>query len=339
MGSLAIVQQLGKGLNNDYNAASAAGNNGVIDRQQDLLKQIGYANEKVSSNIANQDAFAKALLAQTQGAGPNLAAAQLANATGQNVANQAALMASQRGTGSNAGLIARQAAQQGAGIQQQAAGQAAVNRMQQQLNTQGLLGGVYGNIGQEAGQNLATQQQAQAAQNQAISGATSSANQINAGIAEQNKNRQMQMISGIGQAAAGMLAKGGEVENQNNSSLDSHLKSVLDIYHPTTNNSSQMYAKGGKVDAMVSPGEKFLKPKEVKEVAKGKANPMKVGETIPGKPKVPGAIDSYKNDTVPKKLETGGIVIPRHVTQSADPVGESMKFVKAILAKKRHGVK
>src|ERR1700722_187920 len=172
-----------------FNAASAAPNQ--IINNQNLNPAIATANQGVQSNIGNQNAFAAALQQQMTGGGPNLANAQLANSTGQNVSNQAALMASQRGTGANAGLIARQAAQQGAGIQQQAAGQASVNRLQQQLGAQQQLGGVYGQIGTEQGQNLATQQQAQANQNSAIVGSTNAANATNAQIASNNTNNQM----------------------------------------------------------------------------------------------------------------------------------------------------
>lgn len=94
----------------------------------------------------------------------------------------------------------------------------------------------------------------------------------------------------------------------------------------------KVQGKGKKVDAVVSPGERYLSPNKVKEVAEGKANPMKAGEKIKGQAKVAG--DSYANDTVPKKLEEGGIVLPRSVTQSADPAHEAYKFVQAVLAKK-----
>lgn len=94
---------------------------------------------------------------------------------------------------------------------------------------------------------------------------------------------------------------------------------------------SLLKARGGKVPAMVSPGERYLPPKEVKEVAKGKKSPLKAGEKIPGKPKHPG--NDYRNDVVPKTLEAGGIVIPNKIMQSKDPAGEAHKFVSAIIAK------
>ena len=96
------------------------------------------------------------------------------------------------------------------------------------------------------------------------------------------------------------------------------------------------YANGGripqhKVDAMVSPGERYLPPKAVKEVAAGKKAPLKAGEKIPGKPKVKG--DSLVNDVVPKKLDVGGIVLPNSVMQSKDPAKEAAAFVAATLRK------
>jgi hypothetical protein len=93
------------------------------------------------------------------------------------------------------------------------------------------------------------------------------------------------------------------------------------------------FAEGGKVPAMVSPGEKYLPPQEVKKVAAGQKEPHKAGVKIPGQAKVAG--DSLKNDTVPMTLEEGGIVIPRSVMNSKDPAEQARKFVAAVLAKKQ----
>lgn len=94
------------------------------------------------------------------------------------------------------------------------------------------------------------------------------------------------------------------------------------------------FAKGGAVpNSLVSPGERYLSPKAVKEVEQGKKSPMKAGEKIPGRAKVGGAVNSYANDFVPKTLQEGGIVLPRSVTKSKDPAREAHKFVKALLAR------
>lgn len=100
-----------------------------------------------------------------------------------------------------------------------------------------------------------------------------------------------------------------------------------------------LLAKGGKapgkVPALVSPGERYLPPAEAKKVVEGKKSAMSAGEKIPGKPKVGGAKNSYANDTVPKTLQEGGIVIPRSVTQAPDAQSQAHKFVAAHFAQKR----
>lgn len=91
-------------------------------------------------------------------------------------------------------------------------------------------------------------------------------------------------------------------------------------------------AAHGTVQAMVSPGERYLSPKDVKEVAKGKKAPLAAGEKIPGRPEFKG--NDYRNDVVPKKLQEGGIVIPNKILQSKNPGHEAKKFVIKVLAKK-----
>jgi hypothetical protein len=103
---------------------------------------------------------------------------------------------------------------------------------------------------------------------------------------------------------------------------------------PSTQDGTLAAAHGGKVPALVSPGEIYVKPKDVHKVAKG-ANPEKVGKKIPGTPKVKGAVNSYANDTVKTKLDEGGIVIPRSITQGPNPHWNAMKFVHATMAKNK----
>lgn len=101
----------------------------------------------------------------------------------------------------------------------------------------------------------------------------------------------------------------------------------------SNNDPMSTYAEGGKVPAMVSPGERYLPPSEVQAVKSGKKSPMEAGEEIPGKPKVGGAKDSYANDVVPKDLDEGGLVLPRSVTQSKNPEWAAHAFVRAHMAK------
>lgn len=162
---------------NMHNAMWAQGNlqsalqqaNGV-NAQQSALGNLGsvYGQQQLTANQLQNIAA---------GRGPNPAQAMLAQQTGQNVANQAALMAGQRGAGANVGLLARQAAQQGAATQQQAVGQGATMQAQQSLGALGQLTGqqqaMAGTAGQMAGvgagltgqqQNALSQQYGQGAQ-------------------------------------------------------------------------------------------------------------------------------------------------------------------------------
>lgn len=146
------------------------------------------------------------------GKGPNPAQAMLNQATGANVANQAALMAGQRGSGANVGLMARQIAGQGANIQQQAAGQGAVMQANQSMGAIDRAGNLANTMAanQMAGQNAVTNaEQAQygnllnalAQQNQAKIGSQSSVNAGNVNLAQTGMGGQQKVIGGIFQSA------------------------------------------------------------------------------------------------------------------------------------------
>lgn len=251
--------------------------------------------------------------------------AALNNATGQNVANQAALMASQRGAGSNAGLLARQAAMQGANLQQQAAGQGAALQANQSLNALNQLGGLanqqvaqqgqaVGNLNQFAQGNQQNVYNALGQQNNANVSNASQMNSANASIAAGNQKGQQGilggLLGGVGSVLSGggiggalgkvaqNLASGGEVQpklksNAPRSAFGMHIHGL---------------AQGGQVPVMLSPGEKVLSPQEAAQVAEGAKSPMQA-KVVPGKAKVKG--DNEVNDTFHTKLEEGSIVIPR----------------------------
>lgn len=301
----------GNQLNQAYNQVQGAmqGQQGLLDA---LQNQGGLKNQ---SNVYGQ------LQNVVSGQGPNPAQAMLNQATGQNVANQAALMAGQRGGSQNAGMIARQAGQQGAGIQQQAAGQGATMQANQALNALQQAGGMANTMaGQQIGQtnqNVASQQAEQAQLQQA----NQAQNQIQGQLAGQQMQNQKGVLGGLANAAGSMLglfADGGAVSGPQ-SMFGQSLRSAP-------------MANGGVVPAMVSPGEHRIPKEMVPKVAGGEVNPLKVGETFPGKPKVKG--DNYKNDVIPKKLPVGDIIIPNSIMQSKDPVRGSAEFVRAIMAKK-----
>jgi hypothetical protein len=101
---------------------------------------------------------------------------------------------------------------------------------------------------------------------------------------------------------------------------------------PATGPDTVQAAKGGKVPALVSPGEIRIHKKDVPKIAKGEKSPLD-GQKIGGIPNVPGSKNSYKNDTVPMDLNEGDIILPRSVTQSKHPHWAAHKFVSAIMAK------
>lgn len=195
--------------------------------QNALAQQQGFLNQVQAQNgLSNQTSVYNQLQNVANGTGPNPAQAMLSNATGANVANQASLMAGQRGASSNVGLMARQAAQQGAATQQQAAGQGAAMQAQQSLGAlQGL--GAMANTqaaqqAQATGAVTSAQQNEQnqllnsiAQQNNARVGMQSNVNSNNAALAGQTMQQQGQVfgnvMSGIGMA----FADGGEVQDPN----------------------------------------------------------------------------------------------------------------------------
>lgn len=190
----------------------------ALQQQQAFVQQVQAQN-----GLGNQSSVFNQLQGVANGTGPNPAQAMLANSTGQNVANQASLMAGQRGSSANVGLMARQAGQQGGNLQQQAAGQGAALQAQQSLGALNQMGGI---AGQQAGMQQsavqgytgATQNEQQQilqmiqAQNNAAVGAATTQNTSNAAIQGKVAEGQMNLIGNLaGGAGSAMMAKGGMV--------------------------------------------------------------------------------------------------------------------------------
>lgn len=434
-------------------ATVAQANEQYTQAQDALAQQNAFVQQVQAQNgLQNQSSVFNQLQGVANGTGPNPAQAMLNQQTGQNVANQAALMAGQRGSSANVGLMARQAGQQGANIQQQAVGQGATMQAQQSLGALNQMGGIAGQQAQQAqsavqGYTGATQNEQQnilnmiQSQNNAEVGAATSQNDSNGKLANTVAGGQMALFGNLmgaagsamtlpGKAEGGVVRKGydqgGPVTGSDNDVMTTAIgampggidpavsgigaptkappggpKSKLGQFFKSNSNMAgsndpnqsalsrgsgqfgqaigqginsaitgignminpplgpaqpqmvaggpmdatssepsidmsgavadsapeMMAAKGGKVPAMVSPGERYLSPKEAQEVKKGKKDPLKAGEKIPGTPKHPG--NDYRNDVVPKTLEEGGLVIPNSVMQSKHPHWEAHKFVMA----------
>lgn len=210
-----------------------------LAQQQAFTAALGGQNGIGNQNsvFAQQQALSNQLQNQANGQGPNPALAQLAQTTGQNISSQNALMAGQRGGSANAGLIARQAAMQGANTQQQAVGQAATLSAQQQIAAEQALQGQQANmanlatnqVGQQANSIQAYNQGAQNQQSNLL-GANNSQNQVNEAAQAQNATNNAKLGGMLLGSAGSVLSayKGGEVP--------------------------QMYADGGNVGQQISNG-------------------------------------------------------------------------------------
>lgn len=127
------------------------------------------------------------------------------------------------------------------------------------------------------------------------------------------------LLSSVGSLAA-LLAKGGQV-------------------HPGPHKShvaNYLFAEGGmageKVPCLVSPKEVILNPEQVKEVVERGADPMKIGEHVPGRDKVHK--NSIKNDVVPRDLHDGSVVLPIEITTHKGASEKGRKFVEKEHAKR-----
>ena len=158
-------------------------------------------NDMAGGTGQQQSALADFLRSQIAGNGPSLAQQQLQNATQQNIGNAASLIGSQRGL--NPALAQRQIANQAAAANQQAAGQSATTRLQEQLGAESMLGGA---LGTQRGQDIG-QQQANTALYGAGAGAQNAQNQVGAelqGINANTANQNAQRTAGLDAANAGI---------------------------------------------------------------------------------------------------------------------------------------
>lgn len=231
--NLAPIQQ-GTTVKNVTAAQQGAGN--ALGAQQNLLAALQGQNGLQSQNqiYGNLGNTANQYQNIASGQGPNPAMAMLNQQTGQNIQNQAALMAGQRGAGSNIGLMARQAAQQGGALQQNAVGQGATMQANQSLNALQGLAGVQGQqaglantmAGQQIGQvnanaeaqlsNQQMMQNALAGYNNAQVGNYGNVNSGNVSLANQQQQTRSGLLGGglqgIGAVAGALFARGGEVK-------------------------------------------------------------------------------------------------------------------------------
>lgn len=206
-------------LNDAYTGAQSG-----LTQQQNLATA---AQPGVAQGLGAQSALSGQLAARAAGTGPNPAQAALNQATGQNIQQQAALMAGQRGAAASPGLLAEAAARQGADTQQQAVGQSATLQAQQEVAAQQEQAGLSAtqvNQGASAVQGVNNSQQneqsilqgANTSANNAAVNMQSNVNNANAQTAIANQNAAQNTIGGIlsgaSSAIGGLFAHGGVVK-------------------------------------------------------------------------------------------------------------------------------
>lgn len=275
---------------------------GAMSEQARLLQAL-----QAQQGIQNQSQVYGQMQDVAAGRGPNPALAQLNQQTAANVANQGALMAGQRGAGANVGLLARQAAQQGAATQQQAVGQAATLQAQQSLNALNSAGNIAGSqVANQMGQtnaNVGSQQANQAAflnamasYNNANVGMQSNVNSVNGQLANTQLQGQQGILGGImngvGGIVGGLFAEGGTATNPGTETVKQGPQSSFAqmlasgyaaggevLVQAPTGTSVPSFGGNSGAEALKKGAESFFKGKDKKEKPKGEVT---AGEPIQG---------------------------------------------------------
>lgn len=341
-------------LNNAYTGAQS----GLTQGQQlaDLTQGQG------TQGAATQTGLTNTLNQEVAGQGPNPAQAALNQATGANVANQAALMAGQRGASSNPALLARQAAMQGASTQQQAVGQGATLQAQQRLAAQQQLQQLAATqVGQNAGAVGAVNQEQQGEQ-QILQGANQAANNNAVGAQDNINNHTMSTGSVLGGITSGLSSLAGFAGSLGGAGSTGSTTTLAggsgdagtaagatyaarggmirkmavggDVDSASLAYPMPMLAKGGMPNGPRSRAAQWLKgaaPQPMLAATGGKVIPKDLKEKATKKG------NSLANDKVPAMLSEGEIVIPRSITMHPMAAQKAAQFVQAALNKRKMG--
>lgn len=311
----AMGQMSGIAQNQVSNQASAVSgySQAAQNEQQNLLNAVGQYNNAAVGNQSSQNSANGALANSIVGGEFGLAGGAAKGASGGAAAGATGGKVHSAQIGNNPRMMYADG-----GDVQAPAPQGGPGFVEQHL-----LGGIQSNAPSNKAPAQGIKSNSYAFSTDPQKGGTQLGEGINAGIMAAGKGLY-NLFGGSGdQSPSDQDMSGGYA---NNSSMAGPSAQNMDDAGAAT----MAMAKGGPVKALLSPGEKYLNPREVKAVEKG-ADPMSQGKKVPGKAKVKG--DSLKNDVVPATLEEGGIVLPKHVMESKNPHWEAHKFVSAILAK------
>jgi hypothetical protein len=279
-------------------------NSAYTNAQSGLGQQQGIVNTVVpgvQTGVNAQNQIENQELAMTQGAGPNPAQAQLSQATGTNVNNEAALLAGQRGASGNVGLAARNIGQQGANTEQQAVGQAATMEAQQQIAAQQNAANIAAQqVGQAQGATTALNTGEQNEQNilqNANTSANNAATGMQSNINSVNSSANQGILGGIGSGVSaltgGLFSEGGKVSP--------HGKHKLEFVHKMAKMGLEHFDDGGDVynQSQPSSGPEIQAPPQsskgsspLAELAPIAAAFMADGGQIQANPLIAGIVNS-----------------------------------------------
>lgn len=333
----------------------------ILAQQQQFAQQLqqqasgqgpSVADQQLKQALQQQQNSAAATAAGARGVNPGLALRQAQMQQGQNQAQAAqsgaiarageALGAEQQLGGTLSGMQQQNLGAQQANQQANLAAQAATRQAGQEQNKQ--QGSIISGIGSMLGSAAMMMNQGGQVKNYDDGGSVSSGSgpasiigkMLSAGSQQQSPpsgQAPMSSASTFGQGMGHLLAKFGQSSDPTPGTTAGYGINTTAINPNAKEGDYASLAKGGKVPAMVSPGEIKIPPEKAKRAetaAQYAAYAARTGKKIPGKAKVSG--DSLENDTVPMNLDEGSIVVPRSKSKKPE---DAAAFVKALLASQR----
>lgn len=280
----------------------------------DALRQAQEAGRNIAGQ---QQGLADILRARAEGrGGPSLAELQLQQTLEQNRAAQAGALAA-AGRSMNPAAAQRLLLQQGATMGQQAAGQGAILRAQEQLAAQTALGQQL--AGMRGAETAGFGQAGQLGLGQEKLGVETQeaqkARELDVALANQRAEQERQRL------------QQSQEESQVQSAQENR-KAIGDVVK-TTGKAIGTGMTGGAGAALAG----LADGGSVGQMLAGRlAQKMSKGDLV--------KLDNKKNDVVPAMLSEGEAVIPRSIMMSPNPPAAAAKFVEALLAKKdKHSAK
>jgi hypothetical protein len=184
-------------------------------QSQDFMGKLAQSEGQLNNVFQGQNNLAGVLQSQMNGGGPSPEMLEAQRMNENAIKSNTGMIASQKGI--SPAMAARLAAENSAGMQQQAAGQGAMMGMNKQLSVQNALQNLYGTQGNQANTASSTVQNALGAFNNANVGMYSNMNNANQATNAQNAATAGGLVGGlaggISSAVSSLFAEGGEVQS------------------------------------------------------------------------------------------------------------------------------